>query len=58
MENRIVSAVIFAPDGGEKRYPWRMGMRYVQIPPECDSIGAAAAISGTGRAGSVPGQSG
>ena len=55
---RIDSAVTGAFDGGEKRYVVRMGIVYVHTSPRWTASGYLAAISGTGRAGSGPAQSG
>ncbi len=53
---RKVSAVIGAPDGGEKRSPGRM--RNVYVRPSAETVGAAAAASGTSVRPAAPSASG
>ena len=53
---RKVSAVIGAPDGGEKRRPGRMRNEYVR--PSAETAGAEAAASGTRARPAAPSASG
>ena len=53
---RKVSAVIGAPDGGEKRRPGRM--RNVYVRPSAETVGAEAAASGTSVRPAAPSASG